>query len=339
MKEKNTSFHCPWVKKIHHAVVHALPEPIVIQGPPHPEETKKLFNRFSAASLAQVPSLIINTQLKQQSYYPTILSPLTVGCAVKGRMALEKSNKRLILNHKNYRIMNHGNYVTEAIEKSEALRICFNGHFAADVFSSLVSPADRLLDNPDPSSQTKIWFFEKTHHHDQMVSPLLWKIREAIQQQETNIHFLEEGLHQLLESLLFVHRNIAEEIQHIPAIKKSTRIELYQRVHHAREYIEDQLSSPLRLENIAKAAALSKHHFLRLFKQLLGETPYRYIQRRRLEEFRELLLSENISITGACYQVGFSDLSDCSRLFKREYGLSPRKFRETKHKNISNKHT
>ena len=326
MNEKASIFQCSLAKKIHQAVRCGSDETIVIQDPPQPQEMQKLFRSLTPAELEQVPNLIIHATLQKNTAYPTLFLPLTIGCAVQGRLLIKKGKRQLILNEKNYRIMNQGEYVTEAREaNSKALRISFNSQFANEVLSSLITSDDQLLDGARQNLTQKLYLFARTHPHDTLISPLLANIRNHIEKNMDPL-LLEEILHRLLERVFLMHRRVTKEISRLPVIKKSTQLELYQRIHDAKEYIEDQLSTPLRLASIAQTAGLSKHHFLRLFKSLIGETPYRYIQRRRLEEFRQLILSDPISITEACYDVGFSDLSECSRLFKKYYGLSPRKF-------------
>ena len=67
---------------------------------------------------------------------------------------------------------------------------------------------------------------------------------------------LEELHYQVLTALLHVHRNIGKEIQDLPAVRAVTRVEMYCRLHRARDFMESSLEQPLTLERIAQEAAV-----------------------------------------------------------------------------------
>jgi AraC-like DNA-binding protein len=72
---------------------------------------------------------------------------------------------------------------------------------------------------------------------------------------------------------------------------------------------------------------LSPFHFLRLFARVLGVTPHQYLVRCRLRAAARLLADPRISVTAIAYDVGFGDLSNFVRTFRRAAGVSPRDFR------------
>ena len=81
------------------------------------------------------------------------------------------------------------------------------------------------------------------------------------------------------------------------------------------------------LERAAGAAGLSPFHFLRLFSAALGATPHQVLVRARLRHAARLLADGGRSITDVAYDVGFGDLSNFVRTFRRAAGVSPRGFR------------
>jgi AraC-like DNA-binding protein len=83
------------------------------------------------------------------------------------------------------------------------------------------------------------------------------------------------------------------------------------------------------LEQAAATADISPFHFLRLFANVLGVTPYQYLVRSRLRHAARLLADDDRAVTDVAYDVGFGDLSNFVRTFHRAAGVSPRKFRET----------
>jgi AraC family transcriptional regulator len=92
-------------------------------------------------------------------------------------------------------------------------------------------------------------------------------------------------------------------------------------------WIDAHSSEPIRLERVARHAGLSPYHFLRLFAKVLGVTPHQYLVRSRLRQAARLLADESLPVTGIALDVGFADLSNFVRTFRRAAGVSPRSFR------------
>lgn len=85
---------------------------------------------------------------------------------------------------------------------------------------------------------------------------------------------------------------------------------------------------PLDVATLARIAHVSPAHFSRLFRDTFGETPHRYLQRRRVERAMFLLRETSRSVTDVCLLVGFTSLGTFSRTFRQIVGLSPSEFRE-----------
>lgn len=95
----------------------------------------------------------------------------------------------------------------------------------------------------------------------------------------------------------------------------------------ARARLRARTEEPLRIGRLAAESGLSRHHFIRRFKAVFGETPHQVRVRSRLEQARELLLSTDSSITEISLRLGFSSLGTFSARFAREVGKSPSAFR------------
>jgi len=93
-------------------------------------------------------------------------------------------------------------------------------------------------------------------------------------------------------------------------------------------WIDAHSEREIDLEGAAGQAGLSPFHFLRLFSGVLGVTPHQYLVRSRLRHAARLLTDEERSITDIAYDVGFGDLSNFVRTFRRAAGVSPLKFRQ-----------
>ena len=93
-------------------------------------------------------------------------------------------------------------------------------------------------------------------------------------------------------------------------------------------WIEANASTDIDLDSTARIAGLSPFHFLRVFANALGVTPHQYLVRSRLRRAARLLPDTARSITDIALDVGFSDLSNFVRTFRRAAGVSPRAFRK-----------
>jgi AraC-like DNA-binding protein len=92
-------------------------------------------------------------------------------------------------------------------------------------------------------------------------------------------------------------------------------------------WIDARSAQPISLDDAAREAGLSAFHFLRLFTGVVGVTPHQYLLRLRLRHAARLLADEERAITDIAFDVGFNDLSNFIRSFRRAAGVSPRGFR------------
>jgi len=99
-------------------------------------------------------------------------------------------------------------------------------------------------------------------------------------------------------------------------------------LRRARDLADRHYADPLDLDTLAAAAHVSKYHFVRCFAAAYGDTPMRYLTRRRIERAQDLLRSANLTITEVCVMVGFSSLGSFSTRFRELVGESPRQYRD-----------
>lgn len=99
------------------------------------------------------------------------------------------------------------------------------------------------------------------------------------------------------------------------------------RLLRARDKMDRSYAEPLDVPALARVAHTSEAHFIRRFKATFGETPHRYLQRRRLERAMALLRETDRPVTEICLDVGFTSLGTFSRTFNRVLGMSPSAYR------------
>ena len=102
---------------------------------------------------------------------------------------------------------------------------------------------------------------------------------------------------------------------------------LNRRLLRARDAIDRAYAQPLDVPAIAAVAHLSPAHFSRCFRAVFGETPHRYLQRRRVERSMFLLRETDRSVTEVSFDVGFASLGTFSRTFRAIVGETPSGYR------------
>ena len=89
----------------------------------------------------------------------------------------------------------------------------------------------------------------------------------------------------------------------------------------------ERLCEPISLRDMSRVAYLSEFHFNRVFHQITGLPPAKFISAMRLDEAKRLLLNTERSITDISFEVGYNSLSTFTRRFTQRVGLGPREFR------------
>lgn len=191
---------------------------------------------------------------------------------------------------------------------------------------SLTNRLPNLLDDPDLAG-SPISFYERTYRMTPEIARELGAIRVSKRSAAID---LDARMFRVVRELLVGRMHLEQEIARIPAAKKSTREELYRRLHIAHEYIESCFRRQLMLTEMAQVACLSPNHLLRCYRSLFGQTPHQTLTSCRLEAAASLLVESDTPVTQICYEVGFSSLGSFSSLFKRAFGSSPRDFRTQK---------
>jgi AraC-like DNA-binding protein len=109
--------------------------------------------------------------------------------------------------------------------------------------------------------------------------------------------------------------------------RRPVAIDLLPHLRRARDHIDAHFAEDVDLDRLARLAGVSKYHFARSFEASYGETPIRYLTRRRIERAQDLLRSANLTITEICMLVGFSSLGSFSARFSELVGESPSAYR------------
>jgi AraC-like DNA-binding protein len=100
-------------------------------------------------------------------------------------------------------------------------------------------------------------------------------------------------------------------------------VPVYVHLRRAKDLMDHDYAEPLDVPALAREAHASRAHFVRSFKKAFGETPHRYLLRRRIERAKELLRGTPLSVTEVSLAVGFRSLGSFSTAFRQLVGESP----------------
>src|SRR5450755_2712638 len=96
----------------------------------------------------------------------------------------------------------------------------------------------------------------------------------------------------------------------------------------ARDLVDARYFEPLAVDDLARAAGLSRAHFSREFRRAFGESPHAYLLTRRLERAAALLRTTDRSVAEISFSVGLASLGSFTTSFKRTYGVTPTAYRD-----------
>jgi AraC family transcriptional regulator len=99
------------------------------------------------------------------------------------------------------------------------------------------------------------------------------------------------------------------------------------RISAALHHLEDHFTEPLGLDQLAAVAGMSKYHFVRTFRHVLGRSPHQYLVGLRLQHVAERLTITDDLITEIALNCGFGDISTFASQFRRQFGETPSQYR------------
>ncbi len=130
----------------------------------------------------------------------------------------------------------------------------------------------------------------------------------------------EELVLQLIAKVLAIHAGLARRVS-------AARPADARRISEALHYIETNAEGRISLARLAREAGMSRFHFLRIFRQVVGVTPHQHVLHTRMQRAAVRLRCTDEPISAIAFDAGFEDLSTFNRRFRRVMGTTPRAFR------------
>ncbi len=266
--------------------------------------------------------------------------PLSIKTVLRGRVSWIVGGRTLTVDRSSVLILGAGEPYSMDIDAPDGVETCcafFSPGFVERVALDVTSPLEHSLEMPELPPDSLPWL---SALHGDRERALGKRVQSLAQRCSVRLFpsGFEEDFLLLAADLLEHYQQIREQSARIPAVRESTRRELYRRLLIGRDFIHSQTPGPVSLTTIARTACVSPFHFHRGFSRAFGMTPHAYVTELRLENARAKILRGS-SVLEACVEAGFSSPSAFTRLFRARYGEAPapmrRKFARSGRKDSS----
>jgi AraC family transcriptional regulator len=266
-------------------------------------------------------------------HVPDFEGCLSLKSVVQGSADWETDGRRFAVNQDCYLILNDRQRYTVTIDSPKRVKtfcLFFERGFVEEINLVMTLSDERLLDSPQGPEQRRLEFINRLETHDSVLLGLLRRFHAELAYgrmplTEWETHFLRIGAQLARE-----HRETLRAMENLPALRPSTREEVYRRLLRGRDFLLASLQGPIRLKDMARSANLSPFHFHRSFTRVFQETPHQYLTRHRLEMAARLLRSTEMSVTEVGLEAGFESVPAFSAAFRRYHGQPPLRYRRSK---------
>ena len=285
-----------------------------------------------SVGVAQETGNVVYSTRAQIEDYVLAGERMALLCAWNGRQEVSLEGRRLTVDDDTWLVVPNGaaSVRVRGGESIQALTILFRIGMPEEVLGTLVTTEDRLLEQGESDyASASLPFLPNLQMHDRSITPVLLFIRRHCDTGIEDPLWYDEQLAFLLERMLSRHRQVIAKLRSVPVRRAATRREIFRRVSLATDFIHSNYDKPLMLSDMARAAFLSRHHFLRLFKHVHDVTPHEYLQRKRTSVAARLLRSSELAVEEIVKQVGFDSRSTLFRAMRRFHGVTPRECRQT----------
>jgi AraC-like DNA-binding protein len=241
-----------------------------------------------------------------------------------GVQTYHAGSRQYTVNPSRYLLINEGQSFKTSVKQNDEnrmLTIAFQVGLPERIYRALSSSAERMLADPFVVTD-RIDFFEGVHP---ITDKINFQVENLIADPQTG-EALQEKLNDILEDIIAEQFKLNRRALSLKKVKPATRIEIFRRLQWSLEYLQDNFTNAITVDDLANHACLSTYHFKRLFKEIYNEAPWQMIKRLRLEKSLTLL-SMGLPVKEVCKSVGWADASSFVRLFKSEMNITPNQFR------------
>ena len=186
----------------------------------------------------------------------------------------------------------------------------------------------KLLDEPFHAVTEQTYFIDQTFGADYYRSGhLLQIIHRLSNDDDYRFTSAEEICMEVLQTMYQDQYKGYDLASHIEAKKTSTKLETLKRLLVANDYIQDNLMTPISLDELSRVSALSNYHLYNSFKKIYGKTPHQYINRLKMARAKKYVQESHFTLSEISDIFGYNDPTVFCKVFKKAYGRPPSYYR------------
>lgn len=258
--------------------------------PPRPPTPANAGFRASFYARWGRENAVVSGRTRAARYAP-FRQALSIKCAWGGHEWYHVDGRRLEVGDDTWLVLNEDRTYSSEIRSPVpvySFALFFEPGIAGEVAAARALGAGEALDHGTEIPSRAVEFAETLRPHDRCVSPVLRWIRRHVELGVDDPDWYAEHFRLLLAQLLAAESRPDALPDRIDALRPATRRELARRIARAVEFARCNLAAPLDTGTLARAAALSHYHFVRVFRMVHGATPSVFVRELRVREARRL---------------------------------------------------
>jgi AraC family transcriptional regulator len=165
--------------------------------------------------------------------------------------------------------------------------------------------------------------FPALHRHQPALALPLLRLAQAALREGGNGAGVSAALDEIIVGLLKSQAPLEALVSRCPGRSPRYRRQVLTRLLRARDHIDHVAGADCSLGRLAEVARMSPTHFLRLYRDVFGQTPHKDVVATRLAAARDLLLRSSLGVSEICRTLSFENRCAFARVFKQFYGVSP----------------
>lgn len=271
------------------------------------------------------PTVLLNVR-SSTDYRGGIKGPFSLFYNLNGQSRIGLESKSVDLRPGFFFLTNASQiYDLEIPTSAETFNIHFGEQFLEEILESYRIPQE--LDQDWRIKGYPYHVYNRLYPENPQLHRLILSIQKKESEGFIDPLWLEEQLYAILCLILSISQEDFNRMNLLPAMKTSSREEIFRRLSLAVDLIYAQFDQALSLEELARCAFFSKFHFLRLFKAAFGQSPHQFITQLRIQKAKDWLAHTDWPIHLIAHSIGLENTSSFCRLFHQKTGLYPSPFR------------